>query len=127
MKKVKCKWCGENTSMTATEECDFCWELRSRMEKNPELSQSILDSLKIDHHFKRKLEIHGKAEAPNGATYEMTVYGNPHRPAVNRIHHGRKEIIVGVGGRSFDSPGEARSWAAADGTNLLKPTTFNGG
>jgi len=29
---MKCKWCGNETTMEGTQECDRCWELRHRIE-----------------------------------------------------------------------------------------------
>ena len=47
---MKCKYCGRETGreieIEDRDECNFCWELRSRMEQEPELAQKILDSVK---------------------------------------------------------------------------------
>ena len=47
LKIVKCKWCGTDTTMTDTEECDGCWELRYRIEFQPELARKMLEALKV--------------------------------------------------------------------------------
>jgi hypothetical protein len=41
-----CKWCGTKTHNTGTKECDRCWELRKRIEQNPDLSERILNDLR---------------------------------------------------------------------------------
>lgn len=40
--KVQCKWCGQATPMVGTKECDFCYELRSRVDKRPDLARVML-------------------------------------------------------------------------------------
>lgn len=39
-----CKWCGKNTAdnQRETMECDFCWELRWRVENTPELTLRMM-------------------------------------------------------------------------------------
>jgi len=37
-----CKWCSEDTDLVGIEECDRCYELRSRIEKDPDLAETIL-------------------------------------------------------------------------------------
>lgn len=41
---VPCKWCGQPTAMLATITCHGCWELESRIFRDPELSKRILRS-----------------------------------------------------------------------------------
>ena len=41
---VPCKWCGNDTVMLGTQECDSCWELRTKMSKDPLLTKKILES-----------------------------------------------------------------------------------
>ena len=40
-----CKWCNEETDLVGIEECDRCYELRSRIEKDPVLAETILETL----------------------------------------------------------------------------------
>lgn len=40
-KLVDCKWCGNLTVNKGTKECDRCWELRHRIEMDPELANKI--------------------------------------------------------------------------------------
>lgn len=42
MKTVKCKWCGTDTTMLGTRECDRCWELRSRIEADMVLAEKMM-------------------------------------------------------------------------------------
>ena len=42
---VACSICGTPTPMLGTKLCDRCWELKTRIEADPELAQKILDSL----------------------------------------------------------------------------------
>jgi hypothetical protein len=44
-KEIKCKYCGELTPFRGTNECDRCWELSSRIEREPELAKKIFDEL----------------------------------------------------------------------------------
>lgn len=46
--RTDCKWCGELTSNTGTQECDRCWELRSRIERNSDIAREILDSMDME-------------------------------------------------------------------------------
>jgi len=39
----KCKWCGDLTAMDGTKECDRCYELRTRIDDDPELAKKILE------------------------------------------------------------------------------------
>jgi hypothetical protein len=39
---VPCKWCGVETRMLATRECDRCWELHSRIALDPEIAKRML-------------------------------------------------------------------------------------
>jgi len=43
METVPCTLCGAKTHMTGTRLCDRCWELRKRIEADPELAQKILN------------------------------------------------------------------------------------
>ena len=59
METTNCKWCGGITMMTATEECDLCWELRHRIEQNVGLAKRMLASLlnkhlEINHRYRNK-------------------------------------------------------------------------
>jgi len=71
--------------------------------------------------FQKKLEFTGCAVAPNGVTYKMTSYGNPHRPAVERTFQGNREIIVGFHMGCFETMEAARRWAVSDGRYEFKP------
>ncbi len=42
IKHVPCESCGEETDATALKECARCWELRVRIEGQPELARTIL-------------------------------------------------------------------------------------
>jgi hypothetical protein len=42
---VSCKWCGQETSMTGTKECDNCHELRVRIVNSPEIAKAMLSEL----------------------------------------------------------------------------------
>ena len=39
-----CKWCGQKTNQQDSVECDSCWELRSRIERQPDIASRILES-----------------------------------------------------------------------------------
>lgn len=39
---TSCKWCGKQTRMTGTRQCDSCWELSSRIERDPDMAMRIL-------------------------------------------------------------------------------------
>lgn len=41
-KTISCKWCGMQTHMLGTKECNRCWELRSRVERDPKLATEML-------------------------------------------------------------------------------------
>jgi hypothetical protein len=43
---MKCKWCGINVHESQERECLWCWELRTRIEKIPEIALKIIESLK---------------------------------------------------------------------------------
>ena len=49
---VPCKWCGQPTPMVSTRECDFCYELRSRVDKRPDLVKAML--VEAEAHDKSK-------------------------------------------------------------------------
>lgn len=40
---VACMYCGTQTPMTGTKKCDRCWELDSRIRRNPELARIIFE------------------------------------------------------------------------------------
>jgi hypothetical protein len=40
---VNCSECGDWTPMVGTELCDRCWELKTRIEQDPELAPKILN------------------------------------------------------------------------------------
>ncbi len=42
---VKCKWCGDQTTNTRTKECDRHWELRTRVQSEPELAARMIACL----------------------------------------------------------------------------------
>jgi hypothetical protein len=44
-KTCKCKWCGKINTNLHTKECDGCWELRSRIERNPDLAIMMLNKM----------------------------------------------------------------------------------
>jgi hypothetical protein len=44
-KPCNCKWCGKITDKQHTKECDGCWELRSRIERNPDLAIIMLNKM----------------------------------------------------------------------------------
>ena len=41
-RNIPCKWCSKMTNMLVTKQCDGCWELSTRIERDPELAQKIL-------------------------------------------------------------------------------------
>ena len=43
-----CKWCGQETDFTGTEECNRCWELRHRIESNMDLAETMLNHFKSE-------------------------------------------------------------------------------
>jgi len=53
MKTIKCKWCGKETLMLNTKECDHCWELRQGIEYDIDLARKILASLEKEHSPER--------------------------------------------------------------------------
>lgn len=42
---VPCKWCGRDTAMTGTQLCHRCWELDSRIRRDPKLAEQILTAI----------------------------------------------------------------------------------
>ena len=40
-----CKWCNKETDLVGIEECDRWYELRSRIEKDPVLAETMLETL----------------------------------------------------------------------------------
>lgn len=42
---VPCGLCGIKTHMLATERCDGCWELETRIKMNPKLARKILEAM----------------------------------------------------------------------------------
>ncbi len=42
---VPCKWCGTPTTMLGTKECDADWELRTRIERDPQMARKMLAEL----------------------------------------------------------------------------------
>lgn len=42
---VPCRFCGAETLSTGTKLCDRCWELSSRIRREPELARKILDEV----------------------------------------------------------------------------------
>lgn len=49
---VPCKWCQTPTPMTGTKECNRCWELRTRIEWDPQLANKIMKSLEVEIKIK---------------------------------------------------------------------------
>jgi hypothetical protein len=45
---VPCKWCGKSTPMIYTKECEQHWELRQRIEAEPDMAARILDHIKSE-------------------------------------------------------------------------------
>ena len=37
-----CKWCGTETTMLGTKDCDFCWEMHHRIEHKPAVAIKML-------------------------------------------------------------------------------------
>lgn len=62
---VACQLCNGPTSCTTTKLCNRCWELRSRIERDPELTRRILQALKAETVQAWHVELHG-AEAQGG-------------------------------------------------------------
>jgi hypothetical protein len=48
MDAENCKWCNKKLEGTEVggDECNNCWEIRSRAERNLDLAEKILNSLK---------------------------------------------------------------------------------
>ena len=46
IRSVPCELCGIPTPMLGTKRCDRCYELESRIKRDPELAQRILQTLK---------------------------------------------------------------------------------
>lgn len=42
---IPCKWCGDQTTSLGTGECDRCWELRHRIEKDKELAEKMINKI----------------------------------------------------------------------------------
>lgn len=40
---VPCRWCGSPTTMLGTQECDEHWELRTRVEAEPDMARRMLE------------------------------------------------------------------------------------
>lgn len=45
---VPCIWCARPTEMTATRQCDGCWELSTRIRKDLDLTRKIL---RVEHEI----------------------------------------------------------------------------
>ena len=58
MEATLCKWCNEETDLLGIEECDRCYELRSRIEKDPDLAETIL--VAMDELKKKEKKCHEK-------------------------------------------------------------------
>jgi hypothetical protein len=43
--RVPCTICGKPTRMLGTKLCDGCWELRTRIERDPDIAHKILNNL----------------------------------------------------------------------------------
>lgn len=43
---VPCKWCGEPTRSAGTKECDRHWELRMRIEFEPDMARRMIEALR---------------------------------------------------------------------------------
>lgn len=60
---VPCKWCRGPTWHTGTGCCDNCWELHSRIERDPHLAARILNSVKgpaPSKEFQNVFDFHAK-------------------------------------------------------------------
>jgi hypothetical protein len=53
---VDCKWCGNMTENTGTEECDACWQLRKRIEWSPSLAVNILRGVVGPHPDEKRID-----------------------------------------------------------------------
>lgn len=42
---IPCRLCGNGTVMLGTKLCDCCWELKARIERDPELAEKILNGV----------------------------------------------------------------------------------
>ena len=42
---IDCKICGKKTHRIGTQLCDPCWELKTRIEANPEIARKILEGI----------------------------------------------------------------------------------
>lgn len=45
---IECIWCGGPTHMLGTKMCDRCYELNSRIAKDPELARRMLMEIKSE-------------------------------------------------------------------------------
>ena len=71
--------------------------------------------------FERGLTRRGAGEAPNGCSYRMVPWGPDNAPAVERIHNGNREIIVGWNSEPFATLAGSRRWAICDGRHEFNP------
>ena len=60
---IACKWCGEPTIALTTKECDFCWELRTKIEHSnkailKKMLAECLDSALIPYKLLEEKGIH---------------------------------------------------------------------
>jgi hypothetical protein len=44
---VPCKWCGKPTPMLGTKECNYHWELRTKLQIDPVMARRMLKELKL--------------------------------------------------------------------------------
>lgn len=49
---VFCKWCGDQTNNLETGECDRCWELARRINRDPKLAKKMLSDVWSPAEFK---------------------------------------------------------------------------
>lgn len=133
---VPCQWCQAPTRMLATKLCDFCYELDTRVRRNPDLARRILADIDAKAEAKRTAEVRLKMlddaktlerelSAPAGLnisalwvlweddTYQRVVYGfNP----------GNSQDVCDRADRGRHRGEELMRWARSRCSYHLSPT-----
>lgn len=48
----KCKWCGSSTGRLCIDECDYCWEMRYRIDENIVIAERMIAEAKRKREVK---------------------------------------------------------------------------
>lgn len=70
---IPCKWCRKQTPMLGTKMCDGCWELSTRISRDLDLAERMIE------HFGRTMKRLNRAEVYNKG------YSDACRDAITKI------------------------------------------